>query len=58
MDYSKDFVVEEVRKVRINLFKEFNYNTHEFGKYLSERERLKNKKSIIKRKAYLKAVPP
>ena len=32
-------VVEEVRKVREKIMKEFNYDPHAFGKFLAERER-------------------
>ena len=39
MKYERDPVVEEVRLVRQKIFKEFNYNPHELGKYLDEREK-------------------
>ena len=39
MSCSKDPVVEEVRKVREKIMKEFNYDPHAFGKFLAEREK-------------------
>ena len=38
MSYDKDAVVEEVRKVREKIMKEFDFDPHAFGKYLAERE--------------------
>lgn len=39
MSYDKDPVVEEVRKVREKIMKEFDYDPHTLGRFLAERER-------------------
>ena len=39
MNYDKDPVVEEVRKVREKIMKEYDYNPHAFGRLLAQRER-------------------
>jgi hypothetical protein len=38
MSYDKDPVVEDVRKVREKIMKEFDYDPHAFGRILAERE--------------------
>jgi len=45
MKYEIDPVVEEVRRVRQKIFKEFDYNPHELGKYLAEREKQQTRKN-------------
>jgi hypothetical protein len=39
MSFEKDPVVQDVRKVRQEIFKEFGYDPHKFGKFLAEREK-------------------
>jgi hypothetical protein len=39
MSYDKDPVVEDVRKVREKIMKEFDYDPHAFGRILAEREK-------------------
>jgi hypothetical protein len=39
MTYDRDPVVEEVRKVREEIMKEFDYDLREFGQFLIDREK-------------------
>jgi hypothetical protein len=38
MSYDKDPVVEDIRKVREKIMKEFDYDPHAFGRILAKRE--------------------
>ncbi|NLW31120.1 MAG: hypothetical protein GXY77_06660 [Fibrobacter sp.] len=44
MSYSKDPVVEEIRETRRKIFKEFDNDPYKFGKFLAERQEMRNSK--------------
>jgi|GEM_PF-3553390 hypothetical protein len=45
MNFDRDPVVEEVRKVRSEIMKEFSYNPHALGRFLAQREESRRLKS-------------
>jgi len=55
MKCNQDPVVAQVRKVRLKIFKECNYDPYVFGRFLAEREKKKglNRKAVKKERMAL-----